>query len=230
MTDSSQTVNILSFNVNGIVNPQKRSKILSKLKKEKVHVALLQETHLSDQEHKKLRRGFYKYVYASSYRSGHRRGAAILISRQINFEYLSDKKDKDGRYVLIKGRIDGFPVTILSVYAPPGSDWVFYKQLFELMASETEGMLICGGDMNIRLSKLDSSKKELTQQKSLIRKINCIMDETGIIDIWRDFYPTSRDFTHFSATHSTYSRIDYFFTFSKDRHKVKTCDIGTIDL
>lgn len=47
------TVNIISFNVNGIVNPQKRSKILSKLKKEKVHIALLQEMHLSDQEHKK---------------------------------------------------------------------------------------------------------------------------------------------------------------------------------
>lgn len=38
------TVNIISFN--GIVSPQKRAKILSIL-------ALLQETLLSDQEHKK---------------------------------------------------------------------------------------------------------------------------------------------------------------------------------
>lgn len=45
------------------------------------------------------------------------------------------------------------------------------------------------------------------------------MDEMGLIDIWRDFYPSSCDYTHFSAPHSTYSRIDYFFTFSKDRYK-----------
>lgn len=88
MTNTSQTVNILSFNVNGIVSPLKRSKILSKMKKEKVQIALLQEMHLSDQEHTKLEKGFYKYVYASSYGSGHCRGVATLISRQICFEYL----------------------------------------------------------------------------------------------------------------------------------------------
>lgn len=129
---------------------------------------------------------------------------------------------------MLKGRVGGFPITFFCVYAPPGSDWVFYKELFELMVSETEGMLICGGDMNVRLFKLDSSKTDIVQQKSLIRKINSIMEETGILDIWRDLNPFRQDYTHFSAPHSTYSRIDYFFTFSKDRHKVKTCDLAQL--
>lgn len=38
------------FNVNRVLNPVQRGKILSKLKKETAQVALLQETHLSQTE------------------------------------------------------------------------------------------------------------------------------------------------------------------------------------
>lgn len=42
-----EPVKIISFNVNGILNVIKMSKIMSKLKKEKAQIALLQETHMS---------------------------------------------------------------------------------------------------------------------------------------------------------------------------------------
>lgn len=51
-------------------------------------------------------------------------------------------------------------------------------------------MLVCGGDMNVKLSKMDGSKMDTAQPKSLIRKINSILEETGILDVWRDFYPS----------------------------------------
>lgn len=35
---------------------------------------------------------------------------------------------------------------------------------------------------------------------------------------------------HYSAPHSLYTRIDYFITFGKDKDKIHTCGIGTIDL
>lgn len=50
------------------------------------------------------------------------------------------------------------------------------------------------------------------------------------MDIWRDFFPNRRDYTHCSAPHSLYTRIDYFITFGKDKDKIHTCGIGTIDL
>lgn len=49
-----QAIKIATYNVNGLVNPIKRSKILTKLKRDKVEVAFLQETYLSDIEHAKL--------------------------------------------------------------------------------------------------------------------------------------------------------------------------------
>lgn len=49
---------IISFNVNGVLNPIKRSKILSKLKKEKAQIAFLQETHESIRTCKTKKAGF----------------------------------------------------------------------------------------------------------------------------------------------------------------------------
>ena len=47
-------VNVVSHNVNGILNPMKRRKILSKMKKEKAGIVFLQEIHLSEPGHAKL--------------------------------------------------------------------------------------------------------------------------------------------------------------------------------
>ncbi len=119
MTTQKKLLKIASYNVNGILNPIKRSKILGKMRKEGVGIALLQETHLSEKEYEKLKRNGFHQVFFSSYNTGHRRGVAIMISGKVTFEKLSEISDKQGRYVLIKGRLEGEVVTVLNVYAPP---------------------------------------------------------------------------------------------------------------
>ncbi len=54
--------------------------------------------------------GGFKHVFHSSYESGHGRGNAILISNQVQYEHISETKDKEGRYVMIIGRIEGLKV------------------------------------------------------------------------------------------------------------------------
>lgn len=179
-----QEIKITSFNVNGVHNPIKRSKILSKLKKGKTHIAFLQETHLNEIEHRKLGRLGYKHVYSSSHKVSSKRGVAILINNILTYEHILEKKDSEGRYILIKGRLEGAMITLLNVYAPPNSEWDFYRQIFDIMASEGEGTLICGGDFNIKLNdKLDSSRPTLRQSKT-IKKIKTTMQEMGIVDVW----------------------------------------------
>lgn len=225
---NNHNLKIISFNINGVLNPIKRSKILSKMKKEKAQIVLLQETHLNSTEHEKLKRMGFSKVYYSSYKSGHRRGVAILISQRVTFEQLSEIKDKEGRYLLVSGKIEGVQITLLNVYAPPGSDVFFYRKMFDLMIEAT-GIVICGGDWNIRLNpKIDSSKE--STQMSLHKKLKVLMSELGVMDLWRDFYPTNRDYTHYSHPHAVYSRIDYFFIFKRDRHRIHYCEIGNIDL
>ena len=115
MVLANNMLKVVSFNVNGLLNPIKRGKILSKLRREGAQVAFLQETHLSETEHVKLRRGGFKHVFYSSYKSGHRRGSAILISNKVQYEHISENKDKEGRYVMITGKIEGLMVTLFSI-------------------------------------------------------------------------------------------------------------------
>lgn len=219
-----------SYNVNGLNNPIKRNKVISKMKKEGIDVLFLQETHLTTEEHGKLRRNGYSQEYSSSYKSGRRRGVSILISSKICFEMLKVVKDKEGRYVLVMGRMAGELVTLMNVYAPPGSDWKFYKQLLDLVMVDARGMLIGGGDLNLRLNPLLDSSGNHKQKCNVAKKFRKTMLELGIVDIWRELNPVKRDYTYFSAPHSLYSRIDYFLIFARDRYKIQSCDIGVRDL
>lgn len=159
---NKDTLKVITFNVNGILNPAKRSQILSKMKKENAQIVLLQETHLTSAEHEKLKRMGFSRVYYSSYKSGHRRGVAILISQKVPFEILSEVSDKEGRYIVISGKIDDTTITLCNIMPPLGSDFVFYRKIFDLMIG-AKGIVICGGDWNILLNpKLDSSKNMAT--------------------------------------------------------------------
>lgn len=230
MATQNNLIRLASYNVNGVLNPIKRDKILNKMKKDRVGILFLQETHLTENEHEKLKRKGYNQIFSASYKSGHRRGVAILISGSISFEEVAVVGDKEGRYILVKGRLEGELVTLLNVYAPPGSNWLFYRQMFDLMTSEVEGVLIGGGDLNQRLNPhLDSTGGGI-QQTGISKKFKGLMSELGIMDVWRELNPTSRDYTYFSAPCSTYSRIDYFLMYNKDRYRVDKCDIGIMDL
>ena len=103
---------------------------------------------MSDTEHTKLGRLGFKHVFSSSHVTGNKRGVTILIRSTVNYEHILHKKDREGRNVLVKGKLDGSLITLLNVYAPPNSDWSFYRQIFDIMTSEAEGVLICGGDLN----------------------------------------------------------------------------------
>lgn len=221
----NRSLKIASFNINGVLNPVKRGKILSKLKKDRIQIAFLQESHLNDSEHAKLNKSGFKNVYFSSHGSGKRRGVATLISGAVNYEHISEHKDSEGRFVMVTGKIEGIVMSLLNVYVPPGSDWSFYKHIIDLMTTKSQGILICGGDFNIRLNpKIDSSNGK-SGAKNISRRLNTWLCEVGIVDVWREMNPTSRDYSHYSCAHNVYSRIDYFFMLKGDLCRVDNCEI-----
>lgn len=227
-TTQKKLLKIASYNVNGLLNPIKMSKILGKMRKEGVRVALLQETHLSQKDHEKLENGFNQ-IFCSSYTTGRRRGVAIVISGKITFEKLSEISDKQGRYILIKWRLEGELVPILNVYAPPGSHWIFYRQMFDMMISEGGGILIWG-DLNLKLNPQFDCSVSGIQKSTISKKFRGLMAEVGVIDVWRELNPKGKDYTYFSALHSTYSRKYYFLMYNKDSYRIEKCEIGIRDL
>ena len=169
-----QEYRVITLNVNGLHNPIKRGKVIAKMKKENLHVMFWQEIHLNDMEHEKLKKLGFKNTFHSSYKKGKRRGVAILISNRVNFQLVSTFCDSEGRYVLVKGYLDQKEVTLVNVYNPPGQDHSCIREIFDLIASEASGVLICGGDWNIQLQpKHDSSNtfKRITPNARITKKL-----------------------------------------------------------
>lgn len=80
---------------------------------------MLQETHLSDNEHLKLNRDWVGQVYFSSCASNFRkRGTAILINKHLPFIFENQIRDPEGRFILVTGLIFGLHITMMSFYAP----------------------------------------------------------------------------------------------------------------
>lgn len=73
------------LNINGLNNPVKRQKAMTKLKKDKSQFIFLQETHLSSLESEKLKRFGYANAFYSLYHHGCRRGVIILIPVSLKF-------------------------------------------------------------------------------------------------------------------------------------------------
>lgn len=120
-------LNLITYNVKGINNPIKRKKIFGQLKKLQCSIALLQETHLTEIEHQKLKREWVDQVYSSSYGRYKKRGVAILFNKSIFFHCEKVLKDKEGRYLMVIGSIAGCKVSILNVYAPNEDCSFFFK-------------------------------------------------------------------------------------------------------
>lgn len=217
-------VKLVTININGLHSPIKRSKALSKLKKDKAEIAFMQETHLGDDEHLKLKKLGFKHVFYSSHSSGRRRGVATLISGVLNYEHLSEYKDNEGRYVMITGKIEG--TTLLNVYIPPGSDWSFYRHILELISTKSQGTLLCRGDFNIVLNGALDSSNNKNGFKKIRNKLLHFIEELGLIDVWREINPSKREYTHYSHPHNAYSRLDYIFMFKNDFALVESCEIG----
>ena len=72
---------------------------------------------------------------------------AILIQNSTNFECLKEIKDSEGRYIIVKGKLQEEMVTLIN--APLESTKQFFKSLFSVMALESEGIVICAGDFNM---------------------------------------------------------------------------------
>ena len=101
---SNKVFKVISLNVNGLLTPVKRSKVIAKIKREKAQIIFCQETHLTDQEHEKIKKKGFRHTYYLSFKTGRKRGVAILMPNQAHFELHSEIKDK-GQVYHGKGQI-----------------------------------------------------------------------------------------------------------------------------
>ena len=138
---------ILSWNVRGMNSMTKRYKILSQLNRRGVHIALLQETHITLKEGQALQKRWRGQLYYTTY-SAFARGTLIWVRHGVPFLQQSSLVDPEGRYVAISGQLAGRDIALLSIYAPNIEQMMFLESLSAKLSEYLQKPILVGGDFN----------------------------------------------------------------------------------
>lgn len=202
-------INMISWNVRGLRKIVKLKQVMSRLKQLKTQIAFIQETHLLSNEYIPLKRRWSGQIISASY-SSHARGVAILVHSSVPLRIYNTIQDTAGRYVIVLGSLLDQNISLVCIYGPNSDDWNFYNNLF-LTLSTLSGYLCIAGDFNCTLDPvLDKSSGVDASHMQSRKIIKQYVQELNLCDIWRYRNPSRREYSCHSATHSSYSRIDYF--------------------
>ena len=91
------------------------------------------------------------------------------------------------------------------------------------MKWEINNNTIIVGEFNTPLIPMDRSTKQKINKET--QTLNDTIDRLDLIDIYRTFHPKTMNFTFFSSTHGTSSRIDHILGHKSSLDKFKKIEI-----
>ena len=175
-------------------------------------MVFLQETHFPKRYAPSFLHAHFPVFYLSK-AENKTKGVAVLFSKFCNFDLIKEYADPEGRFVLVKGTLEGNLYTFVSYYAPNRGQKGFFYQMFDVLQPFMEGIIIMGGDSNLAFdSGLDKSKQhnaKMIRPTKASTQVARMLHQSSLTDIWKELNPKTKDFTHFSNPHQSYSRIDH---------------------
>ena len=199
---------VISLNVNGLRNENRRLGFLQWLSHLSPSVVCLQETHaVSSADLQSWFSGF-GFLCAGSFGSVHSRGVAVLY-RPI-FECRSVVCEFDGCFVLVDLAFRGAVFRVASIYAPnrnPDRDDFLVRCVNAI--DPTVPTLLCG-DFNTVLDRVadrrGSCPFDVSHESSVM--LSGLFSDCCVVDIWRELHPGVSAFTWCRPDGALASRID----------------------
>ena len=213
---------IITLNLNGLNAPTKRHRLAEWKQKQDPYICCLQETHVRARDTYRLKvRGWKKVFHANGNQKN--AGVAILISDKIHFKIKTITRDKEEHYIMIKGSIQQEDITIVNIYAPNIGAPQYIGQMLTAIKGEVDSNTVIVGDFNTPLSPMDRASKMKINKET--QALNDILNKMDLIVIFRTLHPKTTEYTFFSSTHGTFSRIDHILGHKSSLGKFKKIEI-----
>ena len=225
-------INLNCLNCRGIRNQNKRQTIFNWLKTSYNGLTFLQETHSTISDEKKWETEWGGKIYYS-HGEFNSKGVAIMIPDNIsNFSFIEEKKDTNGRIILVKCEIDQNFLTLINVYSPTKDKLKkqldFLVELKSFIDIYSNDNLIIGGDFNTYLNiNIDKKGGNLEKQSTYANNLISLCEEYSLCDIWRIRNPHNKIFTRRENSKSglIQSRLDYWLISISLTFQTLNCDI-----
>ena len=133
----AEVFKLVSINVKGISNFQRRRTMFTWCRKRKADIISLQETH-STVNTEKQRRNEWGAEVITSHGSPNARGVAILIKAGFGCSIHQQILDSMGRYIIVKAVFQDKTCVLINIYAPnKDKDLInFFKNLYAILQKE----------------------------------------------------------------------------------------------
>ena len=90
---------------------------------------------------------------------------AILFADNVNFKPKMIRRDKEGHYILVRGKLQEEEITILNIYAPNSRAPNYTKQVLTEMKNQISNNIIVTRDLNTPLTQRDRSTRQKSAKK-----------------------------------------------------------------
>ena len=121
-------------------------------KKHDPHICCLQETCLRTKDLNKMKVKGWKQIL-NNWTGKKKAGVTILILDQIDFKKRAIKRDPEGHFIILKGRIHQENINIVNIYAPNIGAPKYIKKILEDFKKDIDSNKIIVGEFNTPLSK-----------------------------------------------------------------------------
>lgn len=204
-------IRILSRNVEGFNSPQKRKNAFRAYRHLGADILLLQETHFSDSNHPSIFDRQYKQHFYTTFNSTSK-GVAIFIKNSVLLEVQHVYKDPSSRFLIIQGSICGKAIKIANVYAPNVSQASFFASFFQVLDRYIFPHLVLGGDFNLVAHLGLDRSRVVSNANAFPKTLIHLLSSHQLIDSWWAHNVGARDYTFYSHSHDSYSRLDNIFS------------------
>ena len=172
--------------------------------------------------------------YNLHYNSGKSsRGVGILISRKLKYTVLREFGDEEDNILLLDVEILGKKFTLGSIYGPNEDDMPFFETLKEGIKNFKNSNVIIGGDWNLTWDSsdinlnIDVVNMANIPSRRRSEKLRSICIELNLLDPYRIFYPTRKEYTYIPSAIglTNRSRLDFFIVSESVLSKTINCSI-----
>ena len=116
-----------------------------------------------------------------------------------HFKKRAIKRDSEGHFIILKGRIHQEDINIVNIYAPNIGAPKCIKKILDNFKKYIDSNIIIAGEFNTTLSKIDRSSKQNINKD--VVSLNNTLDEMDLTDIYRAFHPKEAKYTFSSSAH-----------------------------
>lgn len=219
---------ICTFNAKGLASKEKRTKLFEFLKLKKYNICLIQEMHCIKNKDEQKWKTEWKHDIILSGNKSNSQGVGILINNNINCNILEYNDIISGRLQSLKLEINDETIMFINVYGPNTYDKHFLDTLQNLIVDNNNETLIIGGDFNVVLnSEIDKLNGKDNTNKQSTHRLNNILENNDLHDIWRLSNPQTKSYTwHSNTKPPIFCRLDYFLVSQNLINTISNCNIS----